>query len=939
MKNTERHTVDLSGDWELCLDPNDLGIGQRWHTQLPPQKSGTIFLPGCLQEHGFGEPPSINTEWIGSQFDQSFYEDPRYEKFREGEAFRFPYWLQPELRYTGAAWFSREVTIPAHWSNSRIILHLERPHWGTQVWVDGVSLGAQDSLSVPHEYELGQTGAPGTHRIVVRVDNRLLYEVGPNAHSVSDHTQGNWNGIVGTIALERTATLYVQGVEVFPNPRRRTAIVRTRIGNRSGTDKSVRLTVSHAHPRTEDTPAAEATELTVSSAGAVGHCEVRFEENVPLWDEFHPALVDLEIELREDGPGGPVLDRYSLRTGVRAVSRDGKRIAVNDVELSLRGTLECAVFPRTGYPPTDTSSWRRILEQARAFGLNHLRFHSWCPPGAAFEAADEAGFYLQVECPLWANQGASVGTDERLDRWLYAESERIVSRYGNHPSFILFTAGNEPSGRIEEFLSQWVEYWKTRDRRRLYTTGAGWPAVPENDYQNVPAPRIQQWGDGLDSRINARPPETETDYAEICRRFSGPVLSHEIGQWCAFPNFKEMPKYTGYLKPRNFEIFRDSLTRNGMAEQAESFLHASGRLQLLCYKEEIEASLRTKNLSGFQLLGLTDFPGQGTALVGVLDSFWEEKGYCTAEEFREFCGPTVPLARLPKRYYRAGDHLRVPVELSHYGASALHSPKVDWQIVSEEGASVVKGELPRVETAERGLTPLGTIDTDLSVPNQPGRYEVQVRLSEQGITNRWSIWCFPRNLRTPEPEAPERQVHLARRLDEGALEVLDTGGSVLLLADPKAVAGDVEIGFSSIFWNTAWTEGQAPHTLGILCDPDHPALADFPTEYHADWQWWELLHGSAAMIMDELPHTLQPIVQPIDTWFRSHRLATLFEARLGFGRILVSTMDISTDLERRIVARQLRYSILRYMSSPRFAPEASVTAAEIRSLFNHGGSA
>jgi len=156
---------------------------------------------------------------------------------------------------------------------------------------------------------------------------------------------------------------------------------------------------------------------------------------------------------------------------------------------------------------------------------------------------------------------------------------------------------------------------------------------------------------------------------------------------------------------------------------------------------------------------------------------------------------------------------------------------------------------------------------------------------------------------------------------------------VLLLAPPATVRSDVALGFSPVFWNTAWTRGQAPHTLGLLCRPEHPALATFPSEAHADWHWWELVHGAAAMELDALPTELQPIVQPIDTWFENRRLGLLFEARVGEGRLLATSMDLTTDLSQRPVARQMRESLSSYVASSEFAPAVEVSAREIAALF------
>ncbi len=312
-------------------------------------------------------------------------------------------------------------------------------------------------------------------------------------------------------------------------------------------------------------------------------------------------------------------------------------------------TLECAAFPKTGYPPTDIAAWLRIFKICRSYGLNHVRFHSWCPPEAAFEAADQTGFYLQVECSSWANQGATIGDGTPLDKYIYDESVHIVKTYRNHPSFCMMVYGNEPAGdKHLQYLTDFVNYWKKKDARRLYSTAAGWPVVADNDYNSSPDPRIQAWGAGLQSIINSQPPKSDYNWTAQIAKWKHPTVSHEIGQWCAYPDFKEISKYTGVLKAKNFEIFKDKLQTNGMASLADSFLLASGKLQALCYKADIEAALRTPGFGGFQLLGLYDFPGQGTALVGVLNAFWENKGYITGNGYSQFCNAVVPLAKLPK---------------------------------------------------------------------------------------------------------------------------------------------------------------------------------------------------------------------------------------------------------------------------------------------------
>jgi hypothetical protein len=455
--------------------------------------------------------------------------------------------------------------------------------------------------------------------------------------------------------------------------------------------------------------------------------------------------------------------------------------------------------------------------------------------------------------------------------------------------------------------------------------------LPTNQYHNTFLPRVQLWGAGLTSRINALPPETTTDYRDFVAEAGIPVISHEIGQWCVYPNFAEMEKYTGVLKPKNFEIFRDFLTANHMGDQAHDFLIASGKLQTLCYKEEIESALRTPGFGGFHLLDLHDFPGQGTALVGVLDPFWEEKGYVTAAEFRRFCNSTVPLARMAKRTWRTGETFQADIQVAHFGARPLAAAQIDWRLVGHDGVVFQSGVLPPATIPVGSQEIAGVVTCALTGAAPASKYTLVVGVTApDGVRyeNDWDLWIFADALAPAQPAA----VLVTGDMDE-ALRQAEQGASVLLLLDPARVKTSSEIGFSSVFWNTAWTRNQAPHTLGILCDPAHPVFAAFPTESHSNWQWWELIHGAAAMQLDQLPAALRPLVQPIDTWFEARRLGLLFETQVGRGKLMVCSMDLRTNLDERLVARQMLHSVLGYMQSAAFAPANPLGAAEIRGLY------
>ncbi len=789
----------------------------------------------------------------------------------------------------------------------------------------------------PHVYDLGRSLPAGKHTLTLRVDNRLVVNIGINSSSVTDHSQTNWNGIVGQIELSAGSPVWIEEVQVFPDVKEKAAKVRLRLNSLLEKPAlSGRVTLQAHSYNSPVAYQAEPLESDVVLHQGLNELELVYPLGVEAltWDEFNPALYQLEVTLTTRTARAALVDRKTVSFGLRQVAIEGTQITLNGRKIFLRGTLECCIFPLTGYPPTDPEHWRRIIRTCQRYGLNQIRFHSWCPPEAAFQAADEEGFYFQVECASWANSGATIGNGDALDEWLYAEGRRIMAAYGNHPSYLLMAYGNEPAGKIEEYLTRWVEYWKATDSRRLYTSGAGWPMLEANQYHNVPQPRIQAWGAGLTSRINARPPETLTDYSDFVQKANQPVISHEIGQWCVYPNFDETQKYTGLLKAKNFEIFRDSLDAHGMGDQWQAFLLASGKLQVLCYKEDIELALRTPGFAGFNLLDLHDFPGQGSALVGVLDPFWEDKGYVTGAEYSRFCNATVPLARLEKRYWLNNETFHAEIDIAHFGAKSLEKITPQWSLASPGNPPAAGGALPVQDVPVGNGIRLGSIDIPLQHLKPASQYVLTVSIpgvtnpNGQPVENSWDIWVFPAALEVQAPAG----VAVTAALDEKTLAILKNGGKVLLLLPPEQVLTGSQIGFSSIFWNTAWTHNQPPHTLGIVCDPHHPVFGDFPTEDHSNWQWWDLVHGSAAMQMDGLPGPLRPLVQPVDTWFENRRLGLLFEARLNGGKIMVCSMDLAGSLDSRPVARQMWYSLMKYMESAQFDPQVEVTPGMIQSL-------
>lgn len=920
------NTIDLAGDWKFQIDREDIGEAQQWFSK---SLTGVITLPGSMASNDLGDPITLETQWTGGMRNPEWHTDPNYAPYHDPDNVRIPYWLQAEKKYTGAAWYQKEIDIPNSWKGKSLKLFLERAHWETTVWFDDIKIGTQNSLATAHEYILTDQASIGKHLLTIKVDNSTKdLDIGWDSHSISDHTQSNWNGLVGKLYITSLATTTIESFRIITDIDERKIIVKGKFNNSGQEDRKAKITGKVEGPNIE----AQIVDLDIVITNDENSfsLEIELGENALLWDEFDPNIYTLELTVDSEGETSKLTETFGLRM-IEAVAEGFK---VNHRPTFLRGTLECAIFPLTGYPSTNPEEWKRIMRVIKEHGLNHMRFHSWCPPEAAFIAADEVGVYLQVECSSWANATVTIGDGLPVDQFVWNESWDIIKKYGNHPSFVMMAYGNEPGGKNQKaFLTEFVSYWKENDPRRLYTGAAGWPQLPVNDYHNIHKPRIQLWGEGLNSIINAEPPSSNYDWTSRLPTTDPqiPIVSHEIGQWCVYPNLKEIEKYTGVLKAKNFEIFKESLEANHMIHLADSFLFASGKLQALCYKAEIEAALRTPSFGGFQLLDLHDFPGQGTALIGVLDPFWEEKGYISPEEFSRFCNTTVPLARLSKRVYLEGETLEAPVQVAHYEKTESKDLKAEWELKDTNKIVIAKGEFPEQTIPVGNNHYLGTINHTFKKTGIPRKLTIEVNIEQ--FKNTWDIWVYPE---LPSGIIESTIPLITESLSPKIIEDLKSGGTILLSLGKGKVSpewgGDIGVGFSSIFWNTAWTIGQKPHTLGILCNPEHPALSEFPTEYHSNWQWWDAMSHSDAIILNSLPIELKPIVRIVDDWVTNRRLALLFEAKVGEGRILLSGIDLHSDLDNRPEARQLLHSLIKYMNSEKFDPAVEISAETLEGI-------
>ncbi len=913
-----RESLNLAGEWRLRLDADDVGLQADWPrtTLNTPDR---IDLPNTTDRAGFGFALDTNTMRHAAPFPVT----TRFPGIAEpARADEHGYLVRRHL-FVGPAWYEREVVVPEAWRGMQVMLTLERAIWKTEVWVDGKFASACDSLVAVHRHELGAL-APGRHRLTIRVDNRMIYNLSTVTHAYGPETQTRWNGLIGNLTLTAVPTTSIRSLAAYPAGDRRSVRIVMVTTNAGATTASVGVQY-RLLPESGDSTLSEA-QLNFSCPPGITTNETTLAFTTPAqsWDEFHTARYRLHAALtNSDGKR----DEADIKFGFRQVERVGKEIHVNGRRIFLRGTLDCAVYPRTGHPPMTVAEWERVLGIVKDYGFNHVRFHTWCPPEAAFEAADRLGLYLQPEAPAWVDDwGTStitkpkgIGRDPQVTEFLRTELRRMSEAYGNHPSFLLCAIGNEFGEQSSDWdrVNAMVDEIKSFDPRRLYTGCGARRHVPADDYWFTHSTGVSTRGIG--------PANTDWDFTKAVEKSPVPVIAHETGQRPVFPDYETLlPKFTGPLLPLNLERYRRALVTNGLAGQLHDFVRASARFQLTQYKAEHEAMLRTPDYAGYQLLMLNDFTGQSEALVGILDPFHESKRVVTAAEVREWNAPTVILARFAKFVWTSAETFTAKVQVAHFGPTNLSAGLVRWALLTPDGKRMGGGEIESSGIAAGGLTELGAINCSLKQFQTPTALVLRVQFAN--AQNQWNIWVYPDEVAEPEPTG----VYVTRSLNDEALQRLESGGKVLLLAHGLKNKHTARTGWESVYWSAGWW-GNKFSSLGVLCDPKHPAFKLFPNEGASDWQWRDLCAGATTFELEGAPAGFRPIVQPVPDFHYNTLLGQVFEARVGGGSLLVCGYDLTSDLGRRPAAHQFRRSLFRYLASAAFQPRVGLPLAWIQS--------
>ena len=913
-----RSRIPLEGNWGLQLDTAGAGIAPDWLTK---SCTDSLFLPGTTD---MGKKGTYNTDMTLTTS------------------------LSREYVFEGKALYTKQVDIPEEWDGTSVRLVMERTK-PTTIWIDGKEVGANNDISTAQQYDLSSYLFPGTHTVAILVDNgkqAVPEKVYGSSHAYSASTQTNWNGIIGDFYLESVPLCGIDDIQLYPDVAKKVVTARVTLRN---PDKGVGKGILSFYAEAWNTDKQHKTPvqtIEVDWTKPEQEFELALGDKALLWSEFTPALYRLSVSLKTDQS----VDTEQATFGLRDFKAKGRQFTMNGKVTFLRGKHDACVFPLIAHTAMDVETWRHYFQVAKQYGINHYRFHSWCPPEACFEAADIEGIYLQPELPVWGNIDID---DTELCDYLLKEGRNLHRAYSNHASFVMFGLGNEMSG--EEGLAMLIQTFKKEDNRHIYSSGSnnylGFKGKQadedyfttcrvgrEGDKQfNTHARASFSFADAYDGGyLNHTYPNSEMDFSSANALCDVPIISHETGQFQVYPNYEEIKKYTGVLKPRNFEIFKKRLEEAGMIDQAHDFMMASGKWSALLYRADIEMNLRTPEWGGFQLLDLQDYPGQGSAYVGILDAFMESKGLIAPEEWRHFCSEVVPLFCTEKFCWTNDEALTGEVEIANYSESDLNSKQLSWTLTDSKQQVLDKGVLP-LQVKQGELAKVGTLKPAIASVRKAEKVTLALSIDGTPYRNDYSLWIYPA---ADKEVAPSEDICVTDDLD-AHLKYLTEGGKVLWFPS-KDKHKDQTVGglFQTDYWNYRMfrticenlDRPVSPGTLGILTDPGHPALADFPTEFHTNWQWFPIIKQSYPMILDRLSDDYRPIVQVIDNVERNHKLGLLFEFKVGNGKLLVCMSDLKA-VQDKPEARQFYRSILEYMESSAFAPSYSLSAKDLQDLF------
>lgn len=901
-----QNIMSLQGKWTFRVDSMDIGEREHWERDT---FSDEIELPGSTDEYNVGNEWPLFKSILGARPMEDY---PKNADF--GMVTR-------KHKYIGKVWYQKKFVISKKMERRSFSLFLERVMWQSKVWVDGrpVSIPS-DYLSTPHIHDLGPLSA-GEHWLTVQVDNGMIHPIGTLGHSYCPHMQSQWNGIVGRIELIPTAPISVDCVTLFPSYEKSELAVSCNLNNSRKSGDKVHVQYRVMEKRGKKEIASEDTVYVVGAGTSLFKHIIRFGSPVLPWNEFSPNLYQVEICVTHaNGEKTSVLKDF----GFRDLGTKDKHFTINGQKILYRNSHEGMFFPQTGYPAMEVSYWKNIWKLYKNHGFNAARFHSSCPPEAAFTAADELGFYLQVEffwMDGWMGYDNLIGgKNSILNEFVIRELENALKMYSNHPSMMLVSIGNELGGNFE-WMGDRISELKKKYPMQLFAAGIAHNITSADDYVEYGGRHEAVKMNGTDwDYTNAYNIRQKHPYDRDFKRKNLPEFTHETGQYIVHPLWSEIKKYKGVFAPKNLEYYRSIAQKNGIASLDKELQRASGQINKNLYKAEIEATLRTPESAGYSLLSMVDYPGQGEALVGWVNPFYENKNFMTPEECAMFGSHTVPLLRFPKYVWEEGELFTGKIEIANYGKESLDSKEVTYRL-KDNGKTIDSGTLGFINLPQGELTEVGSFTSILHAGRNGRKLEIEVNIEGTSYKNRWNIWIFPKKVITES-----YQNIVQTRSLKHAIEELEKGKKVLLLADKLGGKQNrIYSAFNPVFWSATWFTGQDTDVSGAYIRNRHRALSAFPTDDVMDWQWEDICRGSRGFILNEFPADYFPIVQPVNDFHHGNKLGTLFELKTREGgKLMVCGYNLTDSLDTRMATRQLKRSILEYMDSERFNPDQLV---------------
>lgn len=852
--------LDLSGEWMYATDK--LGVLKK-----PPKfKNSGFLLPGSTCDNSIGTPPK------------------KYSKMTE-ESVKC---LRERFEYIGVLWLKRKIFVPPSFAGKAVSLFLERVNISSSLWIDDTKIDREIiELSTPHKYDLTDKLSVGLHTITLRIDNRNLLNIHTMASGYSNDTQGFWCGIIGKIELRARSKTRIDSMQIFSCE---TGIdIKAAITSKCfapNDREAVNVTLTPIDPFGNELESIEYP-ITLYSSRQTVHLHYEFKDKICLWDEHNPNIYTLRATLLYESK---FEDEFCAKFGMRKIQAKKNELFINGMPLRLRGTLDCAIYPKTGYPPMDIKTWQKTFKTIKEYGFNHVRFHAWCPPDAAFTAADREGLYILAEMPLWLNYDVcplETGSDPIHKTYFLNEALNISECFGNHPSFIMFSNGNELLGDFE-MLENITTQVKAIDNRRLYTLTSNFdrPVTPADDFfcavqANGHRIRIQVFHDIVSEH-------SRLSYDEAVENMPIPLVSFEVGQHCVYPDVDSISDYDGNMIPINFEIIAQSMEEHGIRHKLKDYVHASGKFAALLYKEDIECQLRTKKLGGFQILGLSDYTGQNTATIGMLDVFWKSKGILYGRDFKKFCNDKVPLLKTERIFYNTEMFC---ADLDLYGSDETD---IEFRLNMYNNNTLIHS----VSTRSRSISfPLDFI-------KEPSM--ITVTLSVCGYENSWTAFVYPQSSESCSVPIITGSSRLLKKIIENGGKAIVTG---------HRLKKPTKNQFKPVFWSPAFFK--TDRSCGFMFDDTHPVFGLFPTAESADFQWKHPIDNSVSMDISEFPDNFKTIVESVPNFFENIPRSVMFEAHIGKAQILFCGFDL--EKENKCI-QQLKNSIFNYINSDKFNP-------------------